>query len=366
MRSGKACASTSPRTCAGTLAAAAASQRRRRRHCFDAASIAASAERLASAPTRPLRKAASACQRSASASLRLRKGSRASSNAARSQASAMRCGSFDASSIAASRGWVPSASMRLPRAVIALPASSASSRCSRSRPAANAPAGGGSTKRSAALPQAASSSASEDSSTCAISGLRCGSSRCDCGHSRYAQPVATRPARPARWSAEACDTATTSSREKPLFGSKRGSRASPLSITTRTPGKVTLDSATLVASTTRRRPSAAGCSTRVCCSIGSSPCRARISVPSPACAGEGWGGVLFVAAEATPSRPPPAFAGRGDKPCSRADTFAISRCPGRNTSTSPGCVASTCSIARFAWCSSASSRRAGKCATSTG
>ena len=32
---------------------------------------------------------------------------------------------------------------------------------------------------------------------------------------------------------------TTSSREKPLLGSKRGSRARPLSITTRTPGRVT-------------------------------------------------------------------------------------------------------------------------------
>ena len=65
---------------------------------------------------------------------------------------------------------------------------------------------------------------------------------------------------------------------EPLFGSKRGSRASPLSITTRTPGRVTLDSATLVASTTRRRPSPAGCSTRDCCSTGNSPCRARTSI----------------------------------------------------------------------------------------
>ena len=201
----------------------------------------------------------------------------------------MRDGSSEASSIAASRGCVPSASMRRPRAVITRFPSSASSRCNKSRAAASAPGGGGSTKRRASLPQAASSSASEASSTCAISGRRCGSSRCDCGHRRYAKPSATRPARPARWSADACEIDTTSSRAKPLFGSKRGSRASPLSITTRTPGKVTDDSATLVASTTRRRPSVAGCSTRVCCSMGSSPWRARIStllLPSPS--GRRW------------------------------------------------------------------------------
>ena len=51
---------------------------------------------------------------------------------------------------------------------------------------------------SASLPHAASSSAREASSTCAISGRRCGSRRCDCGHRRYVQPSATRPARPAR------------------------------------------------------------------------------------------------------------------------------------------------------------------------
>ncbi len=287
MRSGKACASRSPSACAGTEAGGEASQRKRRRHCFAAASMAASAERLASAGTRPLRNAANACQRSASASERLRSGSRASTSAARSQASAMRAGASVASSIAASRGCVPSASMRLPRAV-SLPSRNASRRCNRSLPAASAPDGGGSTKRSSLLPQAASSSASAASSTCAISGLRCGSSRCDCGHSRYAKPSATRPARPARWSALACEIATLSSREKPLLGSKRGSRARPLSITTRTPGRVTDDSATLVASTTRRRPSGAACSTRDCCSMGRSPCKGSTSKTGSCVVGD-WG-----------------------------------------------------------------------------
>ena len=130
---------------------------------------------------------------------------------------------------------------------------------------------------------------------------------------------------------------TTSSRGKPLLGSKRGSRARPLSITTRTPGRVTEDSATLVASTTRRRPSGAGCSTRDCCSTGSSPCRASTSVSAGSAAAS-----------------------------SAACTRAISRWPGRNTSTSPGCRASASSAARRAWACSDSSRRAGKWLTATG
>ena len=284
MRSGKACISTSPRRCASTVAGGAVASRTRRRHCFAAASIAARPERFASWGARPLRNAASARQRAASASPPMRSGSRASTSAARSHASARSSPSSADSSIAASRGCVPSASMRLPSGVMAFVSVSAPSRRSRSRAAFIAPGGGASTKRRSSLPHAANSNARAPSSTSAISGRRCGSSRCDCGHRRYAQPSATRPARPARWSAEACEMWVTSRREKPLFGSYEGSRASPLSTTTRTPGSVTDDSATLVASTTRRRPWGSGCRASDCFSTGSSPCRAstmKSSFPSP-------------------------------------------------------------------------------------
>lgn len=107
-------------------------------------------------------------------------------------------------------------------------------------------------------------------------------------------------------------------------------------MTTRTPGRVTEDSATLVASTTRRCPDGSGCSTRLCASTDSSPCS----------------GSTCTAGSSTS--------------CSAPCTRAISRWPGRNTSTSPGCVAKACSTARRVCGSSASSRRAGKCAISTG
>ncbi len=66
-------------------------------------------------------------------------------------------------------------------------------------------------------------------------------------------PGASRPARPARWWAAARDTRTVVSVPRPRAWSVRGSRARPQSTTTRTPGTVRLDSATEVASTTRRR-----------------------------------------------------------------------------------------------------------------
>ncbi len=66
-----------------------------------------------------------------------------------------------------------------------------------------------------------------------------------------------RPARPRRWSAEARETRTVSSRVSPTAGSKRGTRASPESTTTRTPSMVSEVSAIEVASTTLRRPGGA-------------------------------------------------------------------------------------------------------------
>ncbi len=55
---------------------------------------------------------------------------------------------------------------------------------------------------------------------------------------------------------------------KPEGGSKRGSRARPESTTARIPGKVTLDSATLVARTTRRVPGSAGANASCCSARG--------------------------------------------------------------------------------------------------
>jgi hypothetical protein len=65
-------------------------------------------------------------------------------------------------------------------------------------------------------------------------------------------------ARPRRWSAEARDTRTVSSLVSPTSGSYRGTRASPESITTRTPSMVSEVSAIEVASTTFRRPAGGG------------------------------------------------------------------------------------------------------------
>ena len=103
-------------------------------------------------------------------------------------------------------------------------------------------------------------------------------------------------------------------------------------MTTRPAGS--LDSATLVASTTRRRPSAAGAGP----APGARPA-ARRAAPAP-------------------RRPPPRLP--------RQRRARVSRRPGRNTSTSPGCRASACSTARRTCASSASSRRAGTCSTCTG
>jgi hypothetical protein len=71
-------------------------------------------------------------------------------------------------------------------------------------------------------------------------------------------PGSVRPARPARWSAEARDTRTVSSRVMPVDASNTGSRCRPLSITMRTPSMVIEVSAIDVASTILRVPDAAG------------------------------------------------------------------------------------------------------------
>ncbi len=71
-------------------------------------------------------------------------------------------------------------------------------------------------------------------------------------------PGSVRPARPARWSAEARETRTVSSRVIPVEASKTGSRCRPLSMTMRTPSMVIEVSAIEVASTILRVPAGAG------------------------------------------------------------------------------------------------------------
>ena len=65
-------------------------------------------------------------------------------------------------------------------------------------------------------------------------------------------PSATRPHRPARWFALACEIGSMGSRCTLVRALKREIRASPVSTTYRMPGTVSEVSATFVASTTRR------------------------------------------------------------------------------------------------------------------
>ena len=100
----------------------------------------------------------------------------------------------------------------------------------------------------------------------------------------------------------------------PLFGSKRGTRARPASITTRTPSMVKLVSAMLVASTTLRRPGGDGSMAARWALRSSSPCSGQSRM----------------------SRRP----ARDSASCSL--TRRISACPGRNNSRLPGSSASAC------------------------
>jgi hypothetical protein len=76
-------------------------------------------------------------------------------------------------------------------------------------------------------------------------------------------PASTRPHRPARWLAEAWLTGSIGSLWTLVRVEYREIRATPASTTYRMPGTVSDVSATLVASTTRRRPC---CSKTLCCS----------------------------------------------------------------------------------------------------
>ncbi len=108
-----------------------------------------------------------------------------------------------------------------------------------------------------------------------------------------------------------------SSRVMPLPGSKRGTRASPASITTRTPSMVRLVSAMLVASTTLRIPAGAGSMAARWSARSNSPCsgQSRMSL-----------------------RP-------SSDSASASLTLRISAWPGRNTSRLPGSSSSACNTA---------------------
>ena len=122
-------------------------------------------------------------------------------------------------------------------------------------------------------------------------------------------PGSVRPARPARCSAESRLIDTVASRVMPVPVSKRGARARPPSTTMRTPSTVSDVSAMSVASTTRRRPGGDGARARSCSSAGSAPASGRTSTSA------------------------------GTDAVRRSAVRVISPMPGRNTSTSPGCVA---------------------------
>ena len=94
-------------------------------------------------------------------------------------------------------------------------------------------------------------------------------------HRRTQSPGAVRPARPARWDADAALIFSMRRVLIPRFGSYRATRARPESITNVTPSIVSEVSATLV-ETIIFRP-CEGFTARSCSATGSSPCRGRIA-----------------------------------------------------------------------------------------
>ena len=166
------------------------------------------------------------------------------------------------STIWASRAGRASARMAWPIGVMRSP-SNAPRFSSRAFDSLIAGAGGASRKvrlRGSATPQAAQSSTRPVKSASRISGGAKASSAavCSARHRRRAMPGSVRPARPARWSTAARAARTVSSRVRPVDGSNFGSRARPLSMTTRTPSMVMDVSAMDVARTTLRLPCGAG------------------------------------------------------------------------------------------------------------
>ncbi len=142
------------------------------------------------------------------------------------------------------------------------------------------------------------------------------------------RPGAVRPARPARWLADALLTREMARRGSPDHGDWLATRARPLSITAVTPSMVTELSATLVDRITLRR--SAGCTARSCSAAGRSPCSGRTSRPAPSA-------IRSIARLAR----------------------RISAAPGRNTSTSPSSPSPTSFSSAEATCRSSGSADAG-------
>mmetsp|Transcript_22889 Transcript_22889/g.68705 ORF Transcript_22889/g.68705 Transcript_22889/m.68705 type:complete len:384 (+) Transcript_22889:1076-2227(+) len=242
---------------------------------------------------------------------------------------------------AAKRGCRGMSAMALPNSVSAEPSTAPRAR-NASRPRRSRSSGGASTKGRASIswtdwqPQAASSS-----TTCVQSAERsAGAAKASKAlysaseKMRMHRPGAVRPARPARWSAEARLMARVVRRRRPVSSSMVATRARPESTTAVTPANVSEASAIGLATMTRR-PWRAPWTTASCSSAGMAPYSVWTSMS--------------------------VFSRRA------AETRRISRAPGRNTSTSPASGASlsarsvastTASSSAFRRLSSAASRGA--------
>jgi hypothetical protein len=156
-------------------------------------------------------------------------------------------------------------------------------------------------------------------------------------YSRMHTPSATRPHRPARWFALACEIGSIGSRCTRERVEYREMRAVPVSITYRMPGTVSDVSATFVASTNRRRTPAArpGSNTRCCSAAESRPNRGSTSV-------------------------------KRCRPSSARVVSRMSASVGRKTSTSPSGSSMSSSVVRSRASSVDSSRSGGRQRISTG
>ena len=197
------------------------------------------------------------------------RGSRSSSKAATQAASAAREFCPPHKSSRAVRGARGREAISRPRAVGRSCASMAPMACRLLCATAMRAAGGVSSQGSepaSVAPHTASCKARPLRSASRISGRMWGRMPCSCSlaHRRQQIPGSVRPARPALCAAPARETRSVTSRVRPLAGSKRASRARPLSTTSRTPSMVSEVSAMDVASTTLRCPAGAGAMAASC------------------------------------------------------------------------------------------------------
>ena len=131
-------------------------------------------------------------------------------------------------------------------------------------------------------PQQASTRAAEARSATVISARGCAGAAAKLFSSkqRTTVPGPWRAARPARCTQEARDAETVTSPLMPRVASRRGSRASPESMTSLTPGTVSEDSASEVETMMRGAPPASRPETARSCSAGwTCPCSSSTSVP---------------------------------------------------------------------------------------